>query len=74
MLLNHFVLDQWLQLEKPFQIAFFTLMILPPPFIIPLFMQNAEESERVYVTNALAVSTVVSLTIFAIYLGMHPTL
>ncbi|WP_319531075.1 AEC family transporter [uncultured Cohaesibacter sp.] len=74
LILNHFVLDQWLQLEQPFQIAFFTLMILPPPFIIPLFMQNAEESERIYVTNALAVSTVISLTIFAIYLGMHPTL
>nr|WP_321982109.1 hypothetical protein [uncultured Cohaesibacter sp.] len=74
LLLNMFVLDGLLGLGEPFQMAFFTLLILPPPFIIPLFMQKASESEKAYVINALAVSTVVSLALFAIYLGFHPTL
>ena len=74
LLLNHFVLDGLLHLARPFQMAFFTLMILPPPFIIPLFTQNASGDERAYVVNALAVSTVASLTIFSIYLAMNPSL
>ena len=74
LLVNHFLLGGLLGLARPFQMAFFTLMILPPPFIIPLFMQKAGEEERAYVTNALAVSTVVSLTIFALYLGFNPSL
>nr|WP_319484047.1 hypothetical protein [uncultured Cohaesibacter sp.] len=74
LLLNSLVLDGLLGLGAPFQMAFFTLMILPPPFIIPLFMQKATEHEKAYVINALAVSTVVSLAIFALYLGFHPTL
>lgn len=74
LILNRFVISGWLGLGAPFQAAFFTLLILPPPFIVPLFMQKAEAEERAYVNNALAVSTVISLTAFAIYLGLHPTL
>jgi len=74
LILNHLVVGGWLGLAAPFQIAFFVLMILPPPFIIPVFMQRAGEAERAYVNNALAVSTIVSLTLFTGYLALHPTL
>ncbi|WP_316861466.1 hypothetical protein [uncultured Cohaesibacter sp.] len=74
LLLNIFVLDRMFGLTRPFQMAFFTLMILPPPFIIPLFMQKASDEERAFVVNALAVSTVVSLVVFAIYLSLYPTI
>ncbi|PLW75095.1 AEC family transporter [Cohaesibacter celericrescens] len=74
LLLNRYVLDGIFHLDRPIQMAFFTLLILPPPFIIPLFMQNASENERAYVTNALAVSTVISLIIFSIYLSFYPSL
>lgn len=72
--LNHFVIGGWLGLGKPFEAAFFTLLILPPPFIVPLFMQKAGAAERTYVNNALTVSTVISLAVFSIYLAFDPAL
>ncbi len=72
LLIDHFVVAGLLGLGPGFRAGFFTLMILPPPFIIPLFMQKAAADEKTYVTNVLAVSTLVSLAIFSIYLGFHP--
>ena len=72
--LNEFVVGRMLGLGEPFKAALFTLMILPPPFIIPLFMQKAGPDEKAYVTNALAVSTVFALVAFSVYLAAHPHL
>ena len=57
-----------LGLEPRFQWALFTLMILPPPFIVPLFMPDTAEveDERRFVHRVLALHTVVSLAIFAV--------
>ena len=74
LILNRVALDGWLRLSEPFQVAFFMLLILPSPFIIPIFMQRASAADRAYVNNALTVMTVISLVLFAIYLGLHPTL
>ncbi len=63
-----------LGLSRPFEVALFTLFILPPPFIIPLYMRPGVSSERRYVLNALTVNTVLSLIVFAIYLALNPTL
>lgn len=72
--LNHVVTAGWLGLGRPYQAALFTLLILPPPFIVLLFLDKAGEDERAYVSNVLAVSTVVSLIAFAVYLGFTPVL
>lgn len=74
LLINHFVIAGWFGLAQPFQVAFFSLMILPPSYIIPVFMQTASDSDKAYVTNVLAVSAVVTLAIFSIYLGLNPSL
>ena len=74
LILNRVALDGWLGLSEPFQVALFMLLILPSPFIIPIFMQRASAADRAYVNNALTVMTVISLVLFAIYLGLHPTL
>ena len=74
LLLNRTVIGGWLGLGLPFQAAFFTLLILPPPFIVPLFLQHAPPDERAFVTNTLAVSTLVALIAFAAWLAAHPTL
>lgn len=57
-----------LGLGKPFEAAMFTLLVLPPPFIIPLYMRPGDEDERRYVNNVLALHTIVSLIIFTVYL------
>lgn len=65
-----------LGLETRFSVALFTLMILPPPFIVPLFMPQGEaaEDERRFVHRVLTVHTLVSLAIFAALMAVVPTL
>ena len=72
LILNHVVIGGLLGLPQGFQAAFFTLLVLPPPFIIPLFLSTDDFDEKAYVTNTLAVSTLVSLVTFAVYLGFNP--
>ena len=63
-----------LDLERPFEIALFTLFILPPPFIVPLYMRQDLPDEKRYVNNVLMLYTVVSLAIFSIYFVLNPQL
>ena len=50
------------------------MLILPPPFIIPLFMKAEDREERRYVNNVLTVNTAFSLLAFGIYLAFSPGL
>ena len=61
-----------LHLEKPFEIALFTLFILPPPFIIPLYIRPDLTGEKRYVNNVLTIYTIVSIGIFTLYLVLNP--
>jgi predicted permease len=65
-----------LGLEPRFRVALFTLMILPPPFIVPLFMPDGPEvaDERRHVHRVLTVHTLVSLALFAVLVALTPTL
>lgn len=74
LLLNTFFLRDMLHLPPAFEAGLFTMLILPPPFIVPLFMKPEDRDERRYVNNVLTVNTVASLAVFAIYLAFNPTL
>lgn len=75
LLLSHFFIGELLGLEKPFQAAAFTLLILPPPFIVPLYMKHdAGLEERQYVNNVLTIYTLISLALFALYFAANPEL
>ncbi len=63
-----------LGLGRPFEAALFTLLILPPPFIIPLYMPDGGEDEKRYVNNVLTLYTVVSVALFSAYLILNPGL
>jgi len=71
---NAFFIRGLLGLPRPFEVALFTLFILPPPFIIPLYMRPGVTSERRYVLNPLTVNTVISLVVFGVYLALNPVL
>jgi len=73
-MINIVVLGNWLQLAPGFQIGLFTLMILPPPFIIPLYMRSGDEDERIYVNNTLMVYTLASIVIFTIFFILNPVI
>lgn len=73
-LLNSVLLAGLLALSRPYQIALFTLFILPPPFIIPLFMDAGDTVELRYVNNTLTLNTVVTIPLFALLLILNPIL
>jgi predicted permease len=59
-----------------YQVALFTLMILPPPFIVPLFMpaEAALDDERRLVMQVLTAHTLISLAAFAAIIAAFPSL
>jgi len=72
LIVNAVLIRGLLQLGKPFEIALFTLFILPPPFIIPLYIRSDLTDEKRYVNNVLTIYTVVSIGIFTVYLVLNP--
>jgi predicted permease len=74
LVVNALLIRGALGLGKPFEAALFTLFVLPPPFIIPLYMRSGDEDERRYVNNVLALHTVVSLILFTTYLILNPVI
>lgn len=49
--------------------ALFTLLILPPPFIVPLFIPPQYRSDLTYVHNVLSVYTLCSIILFLGYVS-----
>ena len=62
------VVEGVLGLDALFGAAVMTMAILPPPFVIPLFMGSRpeDEAEREYVADTLSLATVVTLVAFPI--------
>lgn len=55
-----------------FEAALFTFLILPPPYVVPLFMPQGITDERTFVNNVLSVYTAVTLIIFIVYFSLNP--
>lgn len=74
LLINALLIKQFLGLAPAYATALFVLTILPPPFIIPLFMRKNSVDEKRYVNNTLALYSLVSIAIFAVYFAFNPNL
>jgi hypothetical protein len=74
LLLGQALIQDLLQLEKAFAVALFVLLILPPPFIVPLFMDQDSIADRRYVNNVLTLHTVVTIVVFAIFFILNPSI
>jgi hypothetical protein len=62
-----------LQLERFFEVALFSLFILPPPFILPLYARSdLEIEEKQFINNTLTIHTVFSVFVFLVYIAVHP--
>ncbi len=72
LVLNRFLIRGLLGLDAPFEAALFTLLVMPPPFIVPLYMRTDLPDERRYVHNVLTLYTVVSIFLFALYFILNP--
>ena len=73
LVLNTYLIRDILQLDKFFEIAMFTLLIMPPPFIVPLYArEELDFVERRYINNVLTIHTVISVIIFLVYFILNP--
>ena len=73
LVINWLLIRRFLQLEPLFEAAVFTLLILPPPFIVPLYTrQGLAISEKQYINNVLMVHTVISIAVYIIYFALNP--
>ena len=63
-------------LGLPFAYAagLYTLLIAPPPFIIPLFIPEGDEIQRAEITSVLTLYTLASLVLFILFFAVHPVL
>jgi hypothetical protein len=48
--------------------------LLPPPFVIPMFMARATEEDANYVVNTLTLATLVTLVAYALVPTIFPPL
>lgn len=70
---NIFLIRELLQLDAFFEAAIFTLLILPPPFIVPLYARKElEVTEKQYINNVLMVHTVISIAVYIVYFALNP--
>jgi len=63
-----------LGLPTPYEAGLFTLLIAPPPFIIPLFMPDSLEEEKGRINTTLTFMTLIALVLFIIYFARVPVL
>ena len=67
------VVGRLLNLDTAFQAAVMTMAILPPPFVIPLFMPNADEADVNFVVNALTLAILVTLVAYPLVPTLFPS-
>jgi hypothetical protein len=61
-----FVVRGVLGLDPLFAAAVMTMAVLPPPFVIPLYMGTDAGDEQDYVADTLSVATVATLIAFSV--------
>ena len=64
-LLNTFVIDRLLGLDRLFQMAVYTMFICPPSFIIPVFIEG-DCPDKSFIMNFLSLNVILSIVTFII--------
>lgn len=66
------ILLQGFGLPFAYAAGLYTLLIAPPPFIIPLFIPEDEDIQRAEITSVLTIFTLASLILFILFFAVHP--
>ncbi len=61
---NLLIIDKILDLDPIFHLAVYTMFLLPPPFVIPIYLGKASESEKEEILDTLSLHIIVSLVAF----------
>jgi predicted permease len=65
-LVSTFVIDQWLGLDKGFQLAVYTMFLLPPSFGVPIFIPEAERESRQFILQGVSIHLILSIVAFIV--------
>jgi malate permease and related proteins len=66
LLFNWLVIGTLFPGNRLLQAAVMTMFVLPPPFVVPIFMSNASNDDQAYVVNTLSLATLVTLAAFTL--------
>ena len=55
-----------------FPYAWLTFFILPPPFIIPIYVPDSHREENIFLSNTIMLYTLISLAVFVTVLFINP--
>lgn len=72
LLLNGVVIARLFPGDRMLQAAVMTMFVLPPPFVIPLFMARASADDERYVVNTLSLATLATLVAFTLVSVIYP--
>jgi hypothetical protein len=67
---NTLIIDHVLHLDPIFKLAVYTMFLLPPPFVIPVYFGNASENEKEEILDTLSLHVIVSLVAFIVLLAL----
>lgn len=67
--INSFIMERILHVDRVFQAALYTMFILPPPFIIPIFMKQGDGKDKQLILNAISVNIVLSLIVYLVFIA-----
>ena len=62
--INKTIISNLLDLDSSYEIALYTLFLLPPPFVIPIYMAGKKETDKQMVLNTISIHIILTLVAF----------
>jgi len=69
-LINEFLVTRVLHLDKSFEVALYTMFLLPPPFVIPIFINQDAVKEKNDILNVISIHIVLTLAAFLVLVSV----
>lgn len=69
-IVNTLLVEGLLHLDKSFRIAVYTMFLLPPPFVIPIFMADAAEKEKPIILDMISLHILCSLAAYIVLVSI----
>ena len=69
-IINELLIVRVLHLDRSFGLALYTMFLLPPPFVIPIFIDQNAENEKRDILNVLSVNIIMTLVAFLVLVSV----
>ncbi len=71
LLINNFIIESLLHLDRIYSYALMVMFLTPPPFVISIFMKQQDKENMDYVANTLSLDTVVSIILIIVASALY---